>query len=554
MTPGIAGNDHGLPKWWADWRAVVLTPSDGLAVQQIGDAFLACTPGCATRVLEPVQADLCTARAEGASLGEIAESVDTSTLPSELDPRAILVQVARALAEAGLVSLDPSPTVRVPHDDVPTATPRDGREVAFDPAMVMAPRNLARVEPTPGSAVPNSLVVTGAWVTGHATGFDVFVESRGLRIPPDAYWTDETRVDLDGTTLWVRRDDASIPRAGRTVTGPLGSISLAEETHDPVVRAAALCDVVRRDRTTSGTDAARLAVHLEESGRLRSVPILIDPAAAAEVPSGLADLQRIGELESLGRSTKIRPGELIEGRGAWSFHITDASPANLADAAEVLASFGVPHQVAPSIVELPGHDRRFVIGFEPGEAGRPERRKVYVGVTEPVTFAALTDLDPTFATLHGDTVISPDHPNAEPPRYVTWKSAGGRTPIRSIYRKGHDPSATVAAAIRRVVPTAPEWANAATALVGIERDTDAPLSPEDLEVIEEGGRRSIDVQLDDLAPRGARLEIAARLGHLAGIDAAGADVWAHQLARSLIIRIIVGTDGGGGPFLTVYRT
>ena len=89
-------------------------------------------------------------------------------------------------------------------------------------------------------------------------------------------------------------------------------------------------------------------------------------------------------------------------------------------------------------------------------------------------------------------------------------------------------------------------------MLALDRDPDDLLTDDDLEVVEIGGRHSIDIGVTTPSPRGSRIVTARALLSLAGSSGEERETTALMLARAPLFRIIAGTDASSQPFFSVY--
>ncbi len=346
-----------------------------------------------------------------------------------------------------------------------------------------------------------------------------------------------------GDGLWQRR--------------PLERIVLDEalDDDDDASLIAATVDLMRRasyddDLGTVVDLAVRCVAAHGVGGRSAvSAPITVEPPVAS------AALAEVGAFADRGRSVKLNLGAIADRRRTWTWTLPVPMDPDARDrAVQAIGEFATGHPAAEVVVGLDGHDGRFVVGVDLGDDGTTRRHKLYLEVAEMATWTALAAAFPTVAELHDASVISPAGPATTPPRFVAWKRVGpdDRT-VLSVYRRQHDPGVTVSEALRVVLPTDSDWFEPVCAFVAFDRDLAAPLDVHDLEVIEEGGRHSIDLHVAVPTPHGDRFAVAHWLAALAGVGGAEATAWATAAARHGHHRLIVGTDAEGDPFVSVYH-
>lgn len=413
----------------------------------------------------------------------------------------------------------------------------------------------------PGGAVR----VGDVWMVDTPEGWSVGAAPLGDQ-PDDAVWVPAAWLDVagdavvvaDGTAVWGLVAGSVGGRFGSPVAPVWRRRRLARFLTDEVSahRPSGVAAVFDRLRVTADGSPSVLSglvgrfVRADRIASAAAVPV----APPAPVPRSVAAFQELGVLTDAGESFKLSSGRLDVARGTWGF--TPVGRWDLAARdrfAECLAGFGLPGVVAGAVASLQAHDGRLVVGSEGAAGPGPERRKVYLDVRDPQTWAELVAAIPGLAGLSVPTGWADLDSPGTFPRAVAWKWVGGRAGVvTALYRNTHPDGLTVGEALERVLPGAPRWFEALAHVVEVNRGLASPMSVVDLEIVQDDGRHSIDLGVEDPRPGGFRAGPARLLAGLAGVGGVDAQRWCAVAARRSLFSLVAGLDGAGAPFAGLY--
>ncbi|HET8929821.1 MAG TPA: hypothetical protein VFN21_04105, partial [Acidimicrobiales bacterium] len=428
-------------------------------------------------------------------------------------------------------------------------------------AICRAVTQLVGIEP------PDGRWLGRVWMTEHRSGWRVspFAPNSGAG---GSVAEDEAWISDDAGSVWVFDAITAVERLGELGAAtfiepsdelwcrrPLDRIDIDEVVDDDASLVAACVDLLRRDLDEDLKAGVDLAIRLVEADKIEGRPTQSASTDPPDTPPAIAALGDYGTLGARGRSLKLSGGKVAERRMTWPWSVAQqTASAQRAGVVLAMGDFATGTEAAAIIINLEDHDGRFVVGVDQNDDGTTSRHKLYVEVTELATWTALVTAFPTVGELHDASVLSSAGAVTTPPRFVAWKRVGpqNRT-ILSVYRRQHRSGATVRDAVRAVLADGSEWFDPVSTLIAPDRDLAAPLQVHDLEVIEQGGRHSIDLQISNPTPRGERFAVAHWLAALAGVHGAEATSWANAVARQAHYRLIVGTGAGGEPFVSVYH-
>lgn len=565
-------------KWWRTWENTRVIPASGLAVCPLprGGA-LAAAPHHRTLQIEDLHLALCRDPG-GITVAEMADCLRAAGLPPDLPAEVFVAHAAASLAEVGLVELQPNPDEPPPSIASRVAEGRSHRTVPLTPSggsrarteRLEPPRSASaasRPDANPsliGEASPTSLTIHEVWVSPSPHGWTVHPERSDIPIPPDARWEPVLGLSEDAETLLVP-DDSSVedpaappssnqPTTARTWRAvPLQAIVLSDRSTRMEDRGPEIADLLRIQGDPDRGRRLHLAVRLIETGRVvtnRSGRI------DAPLPAAVAALGDVGNLELLGDSAKYDATGLHRDRLTWWLRISSDIPRRRVT--DALLAFGLPEPVSSLIAHLERRDDRFIVGSE--LEGDTERRKIYLPIDDPAVWERLGRAQPHLRRLHEASAISSLSPGDAPPAFIAWKypagvgngPVGSGTITTALYRSRHDPGVTVARAIGRVLPGHPDLMEAARSLVAFDRDPEDELRSEDVEVIDDRGRSSIDLFIEDPRPHGRRIAAATHLAEVAGWPEPLIGVWARLIGRVSITRFIIGLDRRSRPFCSIY--
>lgn len=414
---------------------------------------------------------------------------------------------------------------------------------------------------------PAARIHTPGWVTA---GVEVTADALGpVQAPPDARWVPRIWFGTDGHTVWRpdteairdafdqhRSDILRLQPEQVWVVRPLDRLHLAGTATGRAAGVALTVDAFRA-AGGAGEDPAGLfdvAWTIVDDGRLTTAAPRQTGAEPVADQGPVAAFAHHGRFTEAGRSVKVSSAGLVIDRPMWEWRIAPEAPDSERNALTgVIAAFATGTHAARELMDLDAHSGAFVLATETGPAGR-RRNKLYVDLIETASWEGLRETFAALGDLHDASVLTTGTPTGVPPRYVAWKhTPTDDSTVLSVYRRDHDPARTVDDALGIILAGHPDWLPAVRQLVAVFRPTGEKLRSEDLEVIEQGGRASIDLSIDDVRPgRGARVAPAYWLAVLAGSDATDAWRWARILDANRVFRLTVGTDPTGAPFVGAY--